>query len=265
MDGKITPVGVDRAAVRANIDIEPRAVPVCNPSLRMDIVGLERAAVDVDRKRATSHFVLNMLRHERSAVQIQYSVSVRALRPFVVGNRHRSAVLRERRRSASLRANNKIAVQRPVPAGLVQDEVQELHIARACEGRIRGIEVAFVEINRLCRRDVDGAKIVVGVVVQVIENKMPRHVLLDNTATSQSCVAADGQMPRLQRDCIKASGRVIPVVTDANKVLVVIAGAAGVVERILVLPLETPVPSIRDIVETQSRIGSLCDIGRKIN
>ena len=166
-DGYVKGSRVYRAAVLADIDIETRAVPVCNPSLRMDIVGLERAAVDVDRKRTAGTFVLNMLRHKRSAVQVQRSVSVGALRPLVVFDRNRSAVLRERRRSASLRANDKIAIQRPVAAGLLCVEGVELHIARTRNSRIRGIEVALVEVAG-SRRDVDRCPDGTGVVVQVV-------------------------------------------------------------------------------------------------
>ena len=257
---------VDRAAVRADIDIEPRAVPVGDQSRAMDIVGLERAAVEVDRERSARHFVLDVLRHERSAVQIQYSVSVRTLRPFAGTNRYRSAVLRERRRSAGLRAEDKVAVQRPVATGLLSIEVVCRHIAGACDVRIRGIKVALVEIDRLCRRNADGAEFVDGIVVQVVKDETPRHVILDGVfVAAVCCIATDGQMPRLQRYRIEARGRAGATVAYANEILIVIAGVSGVVERIFVLPVEAPVSAIGYRTEAQPRMGRFGDIRRKVD
>lgn len=239
--------GVDCAAVGANPDVN-RCVD--QAVIRGIAIDLDTSTVQNDGCRCGT-LVGYAPRLERAAVEVQRAGrATLEPRPFAGRDQERAASLDNRRRTAA-KSNLKIAGHRPVSTGLVHCECVEHHVALTRDVRVRGIEVALEEVACLGRRDVDGAKIAVGVIVQVVKNKMASHVMLENVMPSQGCMTADGQVPRRQGYCIEAGRGTCPRIANADEVLVVVAGVAGIIKGILALSLKTPIPSIRNVCETQ--------------
>ena len=146
--------GVDRAAVRTNPNVDRCIYQAVIIGVAID---LDNSAVQNDRCRCGT-LAGYAPRLERAAFKIQHTGGTALeARPLASRDRERAVPLRNRCR-ATAKPNLQIAAYRPVSTGLIHCERVEHHVALARDVRVRGEDIALVEVACLGRRDSNGAK-----------------------------------------------------------------------------------------------------------